>query len=305
MSEPTHCQATSSDQELVRHTTNSNSDILDALDLAVALPTAAHPPSKQEVEDDLLPGINTVSPPGFATVDKEEPSSAEPVVTAGNPDSPLRVVVRCLSHKIPGHRSDRANTMANIICRHHLQRDMDREKDQIKSLGYTEVDGKKVRFLLECGTLPAGTKVEDVPLVAFKWKGKRLVPRNVDARTRAYLNKLPFKHKPVPEPRNKSKTMDQMREGMDDNAWNAYMGQIILRRLQWKKKASTLDRSWAKEHPDLFYDVMQQYTAQQRWHKLKLPPSQKQWVEAQKERGNPSTYAALIDVVLDNMATEG
>lgn len=130
------------------------------------------------------------------------------------------------------------------------------------------------------------------------------VPRDVDTRTQDFLWKLPFKHKPPVQAPQKSKTMEQMREGMDDAGWNRYMGEVVLRKLQYKKKPSTVDRSWAKEHSDLFYDVMQQYTAQQRWHKLELPPSQKQWVEAQKDRGDPSTLAALVDVVLDNMGNE-
>lgn len=130
------------------------------------------------------------------------------------------------------------------------------------------------------------------------------VPRDVDTHTRAYLYNLPFKHKPpVQKPRN-PKTMAQMRASMDDKAWDKYMGEVILRKLQYKKKASTFDRSWAKEHPDLFYDVVQQFTAQQRWHKLELPPTLKPWVEAQTDRGNPNTFADLIDVVLDNMGIE-
>jgi hypothetical protein len=91
---------------------------------------------------------------------------------------------------------------------------------------------------------------------------------------------------------------------MDDKAWDKYMGELILRKLQYKKKAGTFDRSWAKERPDLFYDVIQQFTAQQSWHKLELPPTLKEWVEAQTERGNPNTYAHLIDVVLDNMGEQ-
>jgi len=51
---------------------------------------------------------------------------------------------------------------------------MDREKDHIRSLGLQEIDGKKVKFLLESGTVSPDIKVEDVPLVAFKWTGEKL-----------------------------------------------------------------------------------------------------------------------------------
>lgn len=99
--------------------------------------------------------------------------------------------------------------------------------------------------------------------------------------------------------------MAQMRAGMDDEAWDRFMEEVMLRKLQYKKKASTVDRSWAKERPGLFYDVVQGYVAQQRYHKLELPPSLRQWEQAQKDRENVSTFAHLIDaVVLDNMGVE-
>lgn len=143
MSDQSQCQATSSNQEPVRHTINNNlnSDIPDAPDPAVG---------------------------------KAELSSGEPIVTAGKPDAPLRIFVRCLSHKIPGRPSDRTATMANIICQYHFQRDMDPNKEHISSRGIAEIDGRKVKFLLECGTSSSHTKVEDIPITWFKWNGKQL-----------------------------------------------------------------------------------------------------------------------------------
>lgn len=64
--------------------------------------------------------------------------------------------------------------MANIICRYHFQRDMDRDKEHISSRGFPEIDGKKVKFLLECGTSSPLTKVEDIPIMGFKWHGEKL-----------------------------------------------------------------------------------------------------------------------------------
>lgn len=83
-----------------------------------------------------------------------------------------------------------------------------------------------------------------------------------------------------------------------------YIGEVVLQKLQYKKKSSTFDRCWAKQHPELFYDVVQEYIAQQRWFKLELPPSLKRWDEAAKDSGSPSTLAALIDAVLDGMGIE-
>ncbi|KAH8907509.1 hypothetical protein BR93DRAFT_867044, partial [Coniochaeta sp. PMI_546] len=213
--------------------------------------------------------------------------------------SPLRVFVRCLSHKIPGRRSDRTVTMANIICQYYVQRDMDPGKESISSRGFTDIDGRKVKFLLDYAI-----NIFSPFSVILVFDETSRVPRDVDTRTRAYIHNIPFKYKPpVQKPRN-PKTMAQMRASMDDEAWDRYMGEVILRKLQYKKKASAFDRSWAKERPELFYDVIQQFTAQQRWHKLELPPSLKQWVEAQTDRGNPSTFVHLIDVVLDNLGIE-
>lgn len=91
-----------------------------------------------------------------------------------DPDSPLRILVRCLSHKIPGPRSERTGTMANIICQHQFQRNMDSGKDTINVMGLQDIDGKKVRFLLQSGNLPTTTALDDVPILAFKWTGEKL-----------------------------------------------------------------------------------------------------------------------------------
>ncbi|OIW23205.1 hypothetical protein CONLIGDRAFT_637826 [Coniochaeta ligniaria NRRL 30616] len=297
MSEGDRCQTTAS--EPVRRASNSSkSDRLGVLDPERDVLPGPHQTFTQEADPVLRRDlVDEQSPRGFAAGDKEGSST-------GNPDSPLRIVVRCLSHRIPGDRSQRTSTMANIICQHFLQRDMDPVKERIRCLGLPEIDGRKVKFLLESGTVTPSTRLEDVPLRALKWTGKALIPRAIDARTRSYLHNLPFKHQPpVQKPQN-PKTMAQMRESMDDEAWNRYMAEVMLRKLQYKKKASSVDRSWAEEHPELFYDVVQQYTAQQRWHRLELPPSLMQWVEAPTDRGDPNTFTHLVDVVLDKMGIE-
>jgi hypothetical protein len=166
----------SSDREPVRHTSdnNSHSDVLDAPEPRVGLLAAAHASSMHEMKDNPLPdGVDDLPARGFAIADKEG-TSCEPIVLAGKPDSPLRIVVRCLSHNIPGRRSDRTATIANIICRYHFQRDMDRKQEQIRSLGLTEIDGKKVKLLLECGNVSPDTRIEDVPIKIFKWNGNEL-----------------------------------------------------------------------------------------------------------------------------------
>lgn len=130
------------------------------------------------------------------------------------------------------------------------------------------------------------------------------VPRALDNRTQAYLHKLPFKHKPpVQKPQN-PKTMAQMRERMDDKAWNKHMEELTLRMLQFERKPGRYMISWAKEYPELFYDVVQGYIAQQNYYGLELPPALKQWEQAQKDRRTPSTLAAPIDAILHNMGVE-
>lgn len=111
---------------------------------------------------------------GDKEVEQGKLSSPTAGVPSDGPDPPLRIVVRCLSHKIPGPRANRTATMANIICQHYFQRDTDPHKDQIKSLGLQDIDGKKVRFLLESGTLAAGATLDDMAILAFKWTGEKL-----------------------------------------------------------------------------------------------------------------------------------
>lgn len=151
---------TMSEQNPTSNTSNSDVPM-------VGLVPAAYAPSKQEADDNLPAGVEILPVRDFAIPAQEE-------LLTSSPDSPLRIVVRCLSHKIPGHRSNRTTTMANIICQYHFQRDIDREKEQIRSLGLTEIDGKKVRFLFECGTISPDTRVEDVPIKIFKWNGNKL-----------------------------------------------------------------------------------------------------------------------------------
>jgi len=95
-------------------------------------------------------------------------------VTAPTEHGALRIVVRCLSHNIPGPRAKRTATMANIICQHHLRRDSDPDKDKITSMGLQDLDGKKVRFLFESGSLQDDNRLEDVPVLGFKWTGSDL-----------------------------------------------------------------------------------------------------------------------------------
>ncbi len=78
--------------------------------------------------------------------------------SASEPSKPLslsavRIVVRCISHKIPGPPKQRLKTMADIVCEHHWQRKLDKEVETIRVWGYPEIDGEKVRFLLDSGTL--------------------------------------------------------------------------------------------------------------------------------------------------------
>lgn len=95
-------------------------------------------------------------------------------VAASDLDPPIRIVVHCLSHMIPGPRFKRITTMGNLICQHQFQRDMISGKDTIKVMGLQDIDGKKVRFHVESGTIPSVSALKDVPILAFKWTGDRL-----------------------------------------------------------------------------------------------------------------------------------
>jgi len=87
---------------------------------------------------------------------------------------PVRIVIRCLSHKIPGPRSKRKLTIADIVCRHCFRRDYDPSEDKINVMGLEDIDGKKVRFLLESGTLSESTATSPVTILAFRWTGEKL-----------------------------------------------------------------------------------------------------------------------------------
>lgn len=91
-----------------------------------------------------------------------------------SPHSAIRIAVRCRSHKIPGKPSERRTTMGNIICQHEWGRGMDEDKDFIRTDGFPDSDGHKVNFLLDSGRLTPGSKIENVPIVAYRWNGKNM-----------------------------------------------------------------------------------------------------------------------------------
>lgn len=88
---------------------------------------------------------------------------------------------------------------------------------------------------------------------------------------------------------------------MTDDEWNAYMREFLKRRLQYEKVAGKLVKSWSQEHPDMFFDVMQEYTAQKRWHKLVMTPIEQQWVAAEKDKAHPASFLPLMETVLERM----
>jgi len=83
--------------------------------------------------------------------------------------------------------------------------------------------------------------------------------------------------------------------------WDQYMREFLKRRLQYEKVAGNLVKSWAREHPDEFFDVMQEYVAQKRWHKLILTPAEERWVYAQKHKDQPASFVSQMETVLEQM----
>ena len=126
----------------------------------------------------------------------------------------------------------------------------------------------------------------------------------MDVRTRAYLGTLPFKHSPPSSAKStasRTKSVSEMRESLTPEQWDQYMREFLKRRLQYEKVAGNLVKSWAREHPDEFFDVMQEYVAQKRWHKLILTPAEERWVYAQKHKDQPASFVSQMETVLEQM----
>jgi hypothetical protein len=69
----------------------------------------------------------------------------------------------------------------------------------------------------------------------------------MNIRTRIYLYNIPFKFKPPVQTAKYSKTMAQVRESMDDKAWNKYMGQVLHRSYSTGQElAPSIDHRQAK-----------------------------------------------------------
>lgn len=121
---------------------------------------------------------------------------------------------------------------------------------------------------------------------------------------RSYLRTLPFKYTPPSPAISRSKSVTEMRESMTDEEWDQYMQEFLKRRLQYEKIAGNLVKSWSREHPDMFFDVMEEYVAQKRWHKLVLTPAEQQWVDAEKDKAQPASFLALMEMVLERMGRD-
>ncbi|SPQ26353.1 dcabddb8-0bfd-406f-8eba-432be23c9e89 [Thermothielavioides terrestris] len=221
--------------------------------------------------------------------------------------NPLRVVVRCISHQIPGPRKKRKATMANIICQHCFGRDHDQNLDTINIAGLEDIDGKKLWVLLDSGPPSASVSSK---ILSFRWTGKQLQSRPVDARTKERLSQVPFRRgmagsaSTKKDTKSRSMSSAELRDSMTDDQWNRYMQEFLKRKLQYEKVACNLVKDWARKHPTLFFDVMQEYTAQKRWHKLSLSLAEQQWVDAEKSRDQPASFMMQMEAVLSQMVGE-
>ncbi|AEO67832.1 uncharacterized protein THITE_2170615 [Thermothielavioides terrestris NRRL 8126] len=221
--------------------------------------------------------------------------------------NPLRVVVRCISHQIPGPRKKRKATMANIICQHCFGRDHDQNLDTINIAGLEDIDGKKLWVLLDSGPPSASVSSK---ILSFRWTGKQLQSRPVDARTKERLSQVPFRRgmagsaSTKKDTKSRSMSSAELRDSMTDDQWNRYMQEFLKRKLQYEKVACNLVKDWARKHPTLFFDVMQEYTAQKRWHKLSLSLAEQQWVDAEKSRDQPASFMMQMEAVLSQMGRD-
>ena len=89
-----------------------------------------------------------------------ETSKGEGTDKKKQPSGPVMIVVKRLSHDIPGPLRLRCTAMGNQACQHVRGRDMDDATDILRSLGVPDADGK-VKFLLVSGPSGEEPNVDD------------------------------------------------------------------------------------------------------------------------------------------------
>ena len=106
--------------------------------------------------------------------DESSKPSNDPILHIGPASQAFRIAVKCRSDRIPGEPSNRLTTMGNLICQHQWGRDMDTGTDFIRTDGFPQVDGERVRFLLDTGMMLPDTKPEDITILVYSWNGETM-----------------------------------------------------------------------------------------------------------------------------------
>ncbi|KAM4057433.1 hypothetical protein HRG_014415 [Hirsutella rhossiliensis] len=247
---------------------------------------------------------------GFRYKDNE----SEPQALSNNPDyvanpiaspapaSPIRIAVRCISNKIPGEPGQRVTTIGNLICQHQWGRNMDEGMDFIRTTGFPHLDGEKVDFLLDTGTVQPCTKQEDIPILAYRWSGETMRKRDVGTHLKNYIRTLPFKQKRI-TPTTPGKTTSELRDEMDEMEWNEHMRYMVFQKIKYRKNISREERLWLKSHPERFDSIMREHISRRQWHRVPLWESQELWLSDNVGLAKTSDLT-LMDRILEQHRLE-
>ncbi|KAK2865076.1 hypothetical protein FQN49_003936 [Arthroderma sp. PD_2] len=106
-----------------------------------------------------------------------EDSAPEDSAPIPHPDPPIRILVRTLTHLVPGNgNSERRMFILNRICQHHWGCDFEAPERRWSS--YNDLFGLNNRrcfFLVDYGESLNGDD-DAVPVLSYEWTGKSLKP---------------------------------------------------------------------------------------------------------------------------------
>ncbi|KND87449.1 hypothetical protein TOPH_07948 [Tolypocladium ophioglossoides CBS 100239] len=203
-----------------------------------------------------------------------------PALAAPASPGPVRVAVRCISHKIPGPPRERVTTMGNLIYQYHWGRDMDQEMDFIQTTGLPHLDVEKVYFLLDSAVLSGAKLDEDaIPILAYRWNGKTLKKRKIGTHLRNYIGTFPFKQeRTIASTSTPGKTTAERRDEMSEAELDEHMRYIVFQKIKYRRNVSRQEREWLAGHPEQFDGIMREHIARRRWHGVPLWDSQELWL---------------------------
>ncbi|KAI1123094.1 hypothetical protein F5Y10DRAFT_252499 [Nemania abortiva] len=228
---------------------------------------------------------------------------AHPICCGESLTPALRVVLKCRSDLIPGEPQHRLTTAGDLICQHLWGRAMDKEIDYIRTNGFPAVDGERVGFLLDTGTVPPDTKHRDLPIFVYRWTGKSMKTQKLTKYIRDYIQSLPFKRQGPMHLSSPGKTLSELRDEMDENEWNDFMEHAVSQKIRYRRNISRTEREWLESHDQAFDRIMQHHISRREWNHWKLWESQVLWLDAHRE-GARTSDLTLMHRVLEQHETE-